>query len=197
MRTPVYRAVWKSETEVPAYYPVVWRDLTLAEHQRFRSRSEHLRIVFCDIYETIVLEGPDLAHAPAGIVAWVARQQLEQNPFSGQFRPIHNALQQARQRVDSSWFHAAKAVIASSFRYSFEEIESWPPDLFFERVAQAELLTGVPLEPADPDQPQPDPKAVKGKNVKQMPQQQPGKRPGNVDRRPQLEVAHNTWKGGR
>lgn len=193
MRTPVHRAIWRSETEVPAFYSVIWRDLTLAEHQRFRRRGDHQRIVFCDIYEAILVEGPDLSKAPAGVVAWIARQQLEENPFSGQFRPLHNAVYKAREQVNSSWFQAAKAVIASTFRYTFEEIENWSPELFFERVAQAELLTGVPLEPADPEAKQPENPA--GRNVKQMPNQT-AKAP-NVNRKPQVEVANHTWQGGR
>jgi hypothetical protein len=182
MVTPVYSAIWVSQTNTQECVSVHWRDLTLSEHQKFRASRKHPRIVFCDIYETCLVEGPTLDQVPAGIVAWIARQQLDQNPFSGKFVTIHNALGAARQRVGSSWFHAAKAVLASTFRYTFEEIEKWPPDLFFERVAQAELLTGVPLEPADPDQQPQD-------NMRQTPNQK-GRPPkqGNVDRRPQTEV---------
>lgn len=191
MRTPAYKAIWRSRTEVPAFVSVAWRDLTLGEIERYMARSAHERIVFCDIYETCLIEGPSLEKVPAGIVVWIAKQQLEQNPLSGKFRPLVNALLRARERVQSSWFVSAKAIVAATFRYTFEEIDGWSPDVFFERVAQAERLTGVPLEPMDPDKPQSQPKG-KGKAPAA-----PAPRGSNVNRKPSTEVEQHSWNGSR
>lgn len=185
MRAPAHKAIWRSQTEVPAYYSVAWRDLTLDEHRRFRSRADNLRLVYCDIYEACLLEGPGLEQAPAGIVCWIAKQQLEENPFSGGFKAIAKSLVQARARVENSWFLNAQAVLAATFRYTLEEVESWPPSVFFERVAQAEMLTGVPLNPEDPDKPS------KGKSKGPAP-----RGPGGREK-PSFEVEQHSWQGRR
>jgi hypothetical protein len=41
-------------------------------------------------------------------------------------------------------------LIAGTFRYSFEDIESWDAEVFFKRLAAAEFLVNRTLEPADP-----------------------------------------------
>lgn len=186
MRTPVYSALWIPAAGDQRPVAVHWRDLNYGEHRRFSQSRTPPRALFCDVYETCLVAGPPLAQATAGIVAWIARQQLEQNPFSGLFAPLHNALYRARERVRSDWFCSARAVLASTFRCSFDEIASWSPELFFERVAQAELLTGVPVEPADPRQEQAKAKAPgPGRNLRQMP-----------SRAPQTEAEHYRFHRG-
>lgn len=128
---------------------VVWRPLTWKEFNRFQ-REPFLRSA--DIYETCVVEGPDLGRAPMGIVRWIAAQVLESNPFSGGFKEIAKSLATARKNVQGNYLLSAKAAIAGTFRYTFEEIDNWNAETFFERLAQAELLMNSPLEPANPSQ---------------------------------------------
>ena len=134
---------------------VRWRDLTWKEYQQFTGARRIPAVLYSEIYEKVLVEGPSLALVPAGIVEWIGRQQFDQNPFSWKYPPIRASIDQSRAKVQSSWLTIARAVVASVFHYSFEEIDEWPSELFFERVAQAELLTGSPLEPSDPKAPKP------------------------------------------
>ena len=153
---------------------VRWKRLSYAEYQKFRARIPAIPVkyltdpdrpsglmsllsgrvpsfdLYADVYEACVVVGPPIEEAPAGLVAWIAEQELFDNPYAGKFKDIARLLGNARNQVHASWMTCARAVVAGTFRYSFEEIDTWPPEVFFERVAQAEQLTGVPLNPADP-----------------------------------------------
>jgi len=173
----LYRLRPNATPEELGYIEVKWRDLNYSELQGFRQTREHSRIVFTRIYEACVVDGPSLDDIPAGIAVWIAKQQLEQNPFNGRYETIAPALEAARSKVTANWRKAACAVVAGTFRYSLEEIDSWPPDVFLERLAMAELLTGIPVNPADPKAPQ-----------KQKPGKTPARpAPGSSRSRPQAQ----------
>lgn len=44
-------------------------------------------------------------------------------------------------------------MIASVFKIPFAEMDAWTSDTFFTRLAQAEFVSGVPLNPVDPSIP--------------------------------------------
>jgi hypothetical protein len=71
-----------------------------------------------------------------------------------------------RIELKSSWLNSAKSIIAGIFRYTFEEIEQWDAEMFFERLASAEFVSGRKLEPGDPDK---------------LDAQHPGKKPGHPE----------------
>jgi hypothetical protein len=198
MRTEVQAGWWvpvgPTGPKLECATHVRWRSLTREECRRIAALPGTDIARWCAVYEACRVEGPSLEEVPAGIVAWIGKQQFENNPFFGGFESIRNALYQARHRVESSWYASARAVLASTFRYSFEEIDGWPPEIFFERVAQAEMLTGVPLEPADPNAKK---KPPRGQRTQRTPAPATEKHSGNVDRRPQIDIEENTWTSAR
>lgn len=139
-----YLARWKSGVSV------VWRGLTWAEYRQYTQRLtfESPMEVYIDLYRALLVEGPDITEAPAGVVDFIARSMLETNPFSGEYQYVKHALD-ARRNVQD-WLAHAKALVAGVFRYTFEEIDSWDADTFFDRVAKAEFLAGKRLDPEDP-----------------------------------------------
>ncbi len=141
-----YIAAWKSGSGVR------WRGLSWGEYRRF---SERLAIespigVYIDLYRAVLIEGPMVEDAPAGIVEFVAKTMLETNPFNGQYKDIAHALQ--AKRSAQNYLDHAKALVAGLFRYTFEEIDTWDADTFFDRVAKAEFLAGRPIDPIDPEE---------------------------------------------
>ena len=162
MLRQVFSATWSDGIEVR------WRSLSLEEFRRFRGRNVDERILWAEIYEACLVAGPSLNRAPAGVVAFVGKTELEQNPFNGKFRPIQAYLGQAREAIQSNYLQIARAVLSGTFRYTFEEIDAWPPELFFERLAQAEMLTGVPVNPSDPNVKQDKKSATQPRNRKPL-----------------------------
>ena len=152
---------------------VKFRSLTWAEFKRFDQRLQYEcpMGIYCDVYRAVLLEGPPLDgdpvyQAPAGLVEWIARSLLDSNPFNGEYKDVKRALDMKRVELKSSWLNSAKSIIAGIFRYTFEEIESWDAEMFFERLAYAEFVCGRKLEPGDPDKPD---------------AQHPGKKPGHPE----------------
>lgn len=139
-----YIAAWKDGTAV------VWKGLSWAEYRTFsrRLQAESPIEVYIDLYRALVVEGPDVGEAPAGVVEFVAKSMLETNPFGGQFPDIQHALTVRRDAQD--YLQNAKALVAGIFRYTFEEIDTWDADTFFDRVAKAEFLAGKTLDPENP-----------------------------------------------
>lgn len=142
----------------PSGRSVKWRSLTWAEFKKYESLLLYNRPVdvYCDIYRTVVLEGPLLEDdptsvAPAGIVEWVAKSLINNNPFGGSYEEVCYALDLKRGELKANYLLAAKAVIASIFRYTMEEIDQWDAEDFFERLAQAEYVTGRSLNPGNPE----------------------------------------------
>jgi hypothetical protein len=145
MQQTQYIAAWKSGTAVH------WRGLTWAEFNQFSQQLTFKRPmeVYIDLYRALLLEGPEVTDAPAGIVEYVAKTMLETNPFGGRYEDIAYALR--TKRNSQSYLENAKALVAGIFRYTFEDIATWDADTFFDRVAKAEFLSGKQLEPADPN----------------------------------------------
>lgn len=154
-----YYAKWRDGFEV------VWRNLTWAEYNRFKDRFDSSAFaepaeLALEIYKLVRIDGPDPKFVPAGIPGYICKQQMIDNPFSGEYNPVANAVGLARQAVTGNFLLCAKALIASSLHYRLDEIDQWDPNTFFIRLAQAELVLGRPIEPVNP-------KAVKenGKGV--------------------------------
>ena len=152
---------------------VKFRSLTWAEFKRFDQRLQYEcpMGIYCDVYRAVLLDGPPLDgdpvyQAPAGLVEWIARALLDSNPFNGEYKDVKRALDMKRVELKSSWLNSAKSIIAGIFRYTFEEIETWDAEMFFERLAYAEFVCGRKLEPGDPDKPD---------------AQHPGKKPGHPE----------------
>jgi hypothetical protein len=144
----------------PSGRKVKWRSLTWAEFKKFDRQLDYdcPASVYCDVYRAVLLDGPPLDgdpvyQAPAGLVEWIARALLDSNPFNGEYKDVKRALDMKRVELKSSWLNSAKSIIAGIFRYTFEEIESWDAEMFFERLAYAEFVCGRKLEPGDPDKP--------------------------------------------
>lgn len=142
----------------PSGRKVKWRSLTWAEFKKFDRQLDYdcPASVYCDVYRAVVLDGPPLDgdpvyQAPAGLVEWIARALLDSNPFNGEYKDVKRALEMKRVELKSSWLNSAKSIIAGIFRYTFEEIEQWDAEMFFERLASAEFVSGRKLEPGDPD----------------------------------------------
>lgn len=139
-------------------FQVTWRNLTLAEYRVFKSAFDKAPFVepmevALAIYKTVMVDGPDPRYVPAGIPAFICKQQMMNNPFSGAFEDIDSALKLARTAVRGNYLMAAKAMIAGALHYRLEEIDQWDPNTFFIRLAQAELIFGRPLDPDDPNAP--------------------------------------------
>ena len=152
---------------------VKFRSLTWAEFKKFDRQLQYdcPASVYCDVYRAVLLDGPPLDgdpvyQAPAGLVEWIARALLDSNPFNGEYKDVKRALDMKRVELKSSWLNSAKSIIAGIFRYTFEEIEPWDAEMFFERLAYAEFVCGRKLEPGDPDKPD---------------AQHPGKKPGHPE----------------
>jgi len=138
------------EARWPSGARVCWRPVTLGQYQRYRARleaGEHRAIVYFDLYQELVVRGPAPEHVPAGIVFWIGRREIEENPFSCRIDLVRKALSAHRERVSKNYLLACQAILASVFRCSFEEMSRWTSETFFERVAQAELVLGKTLDP--------------------------------------------------
>lgn len=147
-----YFASWREGLEV------VWRNLTWAEYKTFKDNYEQSPFeepmeVALGIYATVYLQGPDPKYVPAGIAAYICKQQMISNPYSGRYEDIAPALELARRVVTGDYLLSAKALISSTFNYKLEEIDSWDPNKFFLRLAQTEVVTGRSFEPMDPKAP--------------------------------------------
>lgn len=142
----------------PDGFIVRWRNLNKAEYKQFRTAYETSRFaepidVALELYQTVLQEGPDPKHVPAGIPAFIAKHQLVDNPYSGQYEHVQPAINMARHMVQNDYLMAATALIASTLNYRPEEIEQWDPNTFFIRLAQTEIALGRPFEPVDPKAP--------------------------------------------
>jgi hypothetical protein len=140
-----YQAQWADGTVVR------WRALSWVEYRRFQHRVSALdATTVCDIYTTCVIQGPPPERVPAGVAQFICEQLLEGNPFGGDAKLLKQAVSQARQQLQNSYFLQARALIMRAFHCSFEDIDKWDASLFFERLAMAEMIVGVNVEPVDP-----------------------------------------------
>lgn len=136
-------------------FQVVWRNLTWKEYREFKSRFENSPFaepmdVALDIYQAVYIKGPDPKFVPAGIPGFICKQQMVNNPFSGRYEDIAPAVEMSRRVVTGDYMLSAKALIAASLNYKPEEIDNWDPNIFFIRLAQAEVATGRTFDPVDP-----------------------------------------------
>jgi hypothetical protein len=161
-----YRASWSNGTVVR------WRDLTWGEYQRLRPAKE---VIYPkgsglidarwaqEIYKTCLIAGPDPSLVMAGIAQQIAIQQVQNNPFAGDYDSVSKAVEYARQKVNSNYLMAAKARICAAFHYTMEEMDNWTADDFFTKLAQSEIILGS-LDVKDPNA-KPDPIKIKGPQV--------------------------------
>lgn len=146
---------------------VHWRSLSFSEFRGFQQRLERgepAASVYLDAYalayvEGAPVEGDPLLVATGGMVLFVGEALIARNPFTGSTALVEEALAQKRQEVGSNYLLACRGILAALFHYSFEEIDTWDAATFFERVAQAEIVSGKPLDVAGPEKP----KTQKGK----------------------------------
>jgi hypothetical protein len=151
-----------------AYWPsgqaVRWRTLSWKEFDQFRrlqqANPDSSMKVYLALYRAVVLEGPHSEDVTAGIVDYIGEFCLEQNPFNGRYEDLVSALE--IKRASLGYLGHARALVAGLFRYTFEEIDSWDADTFFERLTQAEFLAGRKIDPEDPN-PAPIPEKASGK----------------------------------
>ena len=153
---PMRAATWPRGTRV------VWRDLTWAEFREIRSIQAPPAVRALEVYKICVISGPLPEEVPAGIMMWLAINELENSPFIGTFKSLSLPLEEARQKVNGTFLLSAQAFIASVLRISFKEMDEWDGETFLTRLAQAEFIAGVPLNPLDPNAPQ----DAKGKKVR-------------------------------
>lgn len=159
-----YIATW------PDGFTVTWRNLTWREYRKFRQAfdttifAEPMKLAL-EIYRTVYLDGPDANHVPAGIPAFICKQQMINNPFGGKFSDISQAVRLARQVVNGDYLLFAKAIIASALNYKIEEIDHWDPNTFFLRLAQAEVAIGRTIDPTNPNVTNPEAQKAKRHNL--------------------------------
>lgn len=168
-----YRAEW-IPWDFPADTPpivIVWRALNWKEYSQLRSTYDPANPMetFIEVFKQVVEYCPwaDLEKVPAGIIEQVARQQMDDNPFSGTFKTIASAITYKRMQLYSSYLQMARAVVSATFRMPFEQLDEMDPDTFFLRLAQAEFINGSPLEPSNPEE-EKDPKKKKQRPKKAM-----------------------------
>jgi len=143
-------ATWPSGTRI------VWRSLTWGEYRDVRSRQGPPAEKALQVYELCIIDGPRPDEIPAGIMMWLYQDTLEKSPFSGSFQAISGPLQWHREKISNTYLLCAQALVASVLRVPFEVMDTWDAETFFTRVAQAEFIAGVPLNPVDPSTVVPD-----------------------------------------
>jgi hypothetical protein len=137
-------ATWPSGTRV------VWRSLTWGEFREIRSLRGTPAEIALAVYQTCLLEGPPPELVPAGAMLWISRDELENSPFAGSFTSLSRALQQIRNTLPNDYLLCAQAFIASVFKIPFGDMDDWDANTLLTRLAQAEFVSGVPLNPVDP-----------------------------------------------
>lgn len=141
------RATW------PGGISVTFRSLTWGEFRKAQSLLGPPAEKALEVYKLIVVDGPGVDRIPAGIMLWVYQTELTKSPFAGSFQALSLPLQKYREKVTGNYLLSAQAMIASVFKVPFLEMDSWDSDTFFTRLAQAEFVSGVPLNPVDPSAP--------------------------------------------
>lgn len=132
---------------------VKFRSLTWAEYREYEPylQSGPQAGVYYDIYKRVFLSGSEKPeYASAGVVHFVGESLTANNPFNGRFDDVDRARNLKKYQFQSDYLQAARAVIASIFHYTFEDIDKWDPETFFERLAAAEYVSGRELAPKDP-----------------------------------------------
>lgn len=149
---PSRAAIWPSGTRV------TWRGLTWGEYREVQAHQGPPAEKALEVYQKCLIEGPRPNEIPAGIMMWVYNYELENSPFSGSFQSLSLPLEKARAKVSGTYLLSAQAFIAAVFKLPFAEMDKWDAETFLTRLAQAEFVSGAPLNPVDP-QAQPAQKA--------------------------------------
>ena len=139
-----------------------------------------------EVYKICLLEGPKPEKVGYGPIVWLANRELESNPFSGHYEPIVRILNEKRAKIAGSYLFAGSGLIASVLHVPFDTINSWDADEFFDHLAQAEFLSGRPLEPNAPGD-----KRLVGGNRRKL------RNPNNRDERAKqatVDQQEFTWK---
>ena len=139
-----YDATWPGGTRVR------FRTLTWKEFQHFSTLPLSKPARNLAVYQACLLSGPPPDQVPAGVVAWIGCEQIDQSPFGCKFKILNQYLQLGRNWLGSSYIHQAQALVAGTLHYTPEQVESMDAETFFKRLAAAELLVGKRLDPADP-----------------------------------------------
>lgn len=132
---------------------VTWRSIQWGEYRKIRSLQAMPAEKALEVYKLVKLEGPDADTLPSGIMMWIYRYEMEENPFSGDFKKISGPLEQKRQEVIGNYLISVQGFIASVFKTPFAEMDTWDSETLLRRLAQAEFFTGVTLNPTNPDAP--------------------------------------------
>lgn len=137
-------ATWPSGTRI------VWRGLSWGQYREVHSHQGPPAEKALKVYQYCVTEGLAPEQIPAGIMMWLYQYEMENSPFSGSFRAISGPLQKYREKITGTYLLSAQAFIASVFKIPFEKMDEWDTETFLTRLAQAEFVSGVPLNPVDP-----------------------------------------------
>jgi hypothetical protein len=131
-----------------------FRHLTWKEFRQAKAMAGPIEARNLWVYETALLLGPKIDEVPAGVVAWVGFTLVDQNPFNGDVKSIQQFQILSRQWFENSFLEKAKALVAGTFRYTFEEIDQWDQEVFFKRLAAAEFLVGKTMTTVAPQEKQ-------------------------------------------
>jgi len=137
-------ATWPSGTRV------VWRSLAWGEFRELHALNVTPAERALLVYQACVIEGPPPETLPAGIMMWICMDELENTPFSGSFQNLSLPLEESRAKVRGNYLLSAQAFIASVFKIPFGDMDDWDANTLLTRLAQAEFVSGVPLNPVDP-----------------------------------------------
>ena len=108
--------------------------------------------VYLEVYDLVRIDSSThRIDPPAGVIAYVASQQLKTNPFNGTEADIKGQLYSSRSKIDSSYLETARCMVAAAFKYRFEDMDDWDPVVFFDMVARAEKVLGRLAEPVSPN----------------------------------------------
>jgi hypothetical protein len=141
------RATW------PDGISVTFRSLTWGEYRDVQSLQGPPAEKALEVYHLCIIDGPTPERVPAGIMMWLFQNEITRSPFTGSFQAISVPLQKFREKVTGNYLLSAQAMIASVFKIPFETMDNWDSNTFFTRLAQAEFVSGVPLNPIDPNSP--------------------------------------------
>lgn len=154
-----FLAVWPS-TRAPQGVRVLWRALRWKEFHSLLARYGHLDLtalspmdLYLEVYEKLVISGPHPSEVTAGIAAFVARHQLENNAFSGAVEAVTGKLLEKRQWLGQNYLEGVRGVVSATFHIPFDVLDEWDPDQLFERLVQAEYAAGAQFNPVLPPNP--------------------------------------------
>src|ERR1039458_4016556 len=136
-----YDATWPGGTRVR------FRTLTWKEFQHFSTLPLSKPARNLAVYKAYLLSGPLPDQVPAGVVAWIGCEQIDQSPFGSKFKILNQYLQLGRNWLGSSYIHQAQALVAGTLHYTPEQVESMDAEKFFKRLAARRVAGGQAAGP--------------------------------------------------